>query len=267
MNNENDENDDLKSESDFLTNVPRIERSRVLKFGHGSVGHGRDSRYWDRDDRRRDGDYNEDVVERINRDGNIDKDNAFVKKSSNTRSSNAHSHNGLERRGVGLYNEAGRHELKMYEAAYEASLKNGTNLTEDDGKMSHDAIYEKKNAAIDIDDEYDDFSDSHDASVEDYGDSKNMGEKHSNSNILKANNDVHEASLDSFDHGIKDDNISDNAKGDAEGTISIDRKTSHFAQSNSEHVSHKDAQLMKKAHPETKRKRRRRKFSGNIYDC
>ena len=66
LNEDNDESDDLKGDSDFLTNVPRIERSRVLEFGHGSVGHGRDSRYWDRDDRRRDGDYNGDVVEQIN---------------------------------------------------------------------------------------------------------------------------------------------------------------------------------------------------------
>ncbi|KAF7820066.1 transmembrane protein [Senna tora] len=262
LNKDNDDNDDLKSDSDFLTNVPRIERSRVLEFGRGSVGHGRDSRYWDRDDRRRDGDYNEDVVEKINKDENIGKDNASVKINSDSRSSNADSHKGLERKGVGLYNEAGRHELKMYEAAYEASLKNGVNFTEDDGKVPYDANQEKRNAAIDIDDEYDDFSDSHDARVEDDGDTRNIKEKHSNSDILKANNEVREASLNSFDTRIKDDNVFESAEG-----VSSNKKNFHFAKTNSQQISQGDSQLMKKSHPETKKKRRRRKFSGNVYDC
>ena len=38
LNKDSDESDDLKNDSDFLTNVPRIERSRVLEFGNVSVG-------------------------------------------------------------------------------------------------------------------------------------------------------------------------------------------------------------------------------------
>ncbi|KAI6691207.1 hypothetical protein NL676_028035 [Syzygium grande] len=57
------EEDELKSDLDFLANVTRTESVKVLGFGQGSVAHGRDSRYWDRDDRRRDEDYSEEVVE------------------------------------------------------------------------------------------------------------------------------------------------------------------------------------------------------------
>lgn len=52
--------DAQEDDSDFLTNVTRTQTSKVLGFGKGSVTHGRDSRYWDKDDRRRDEDYNED---------------------------------------------------------------------------------------------------------------------------------------------------------------------------------------------------------------
>nr|KYP74732.1 hypothetical protein KK1_007423 [Cajanus cajan] len=119
-----DDNDDLKSDSDFLTNVPRIQRKKVLDFGHASGGHGRDSRYWDRDDRRRDGDYDEDMMEQT------------------MKSSKDGSDMGIKRKGVGLYNEAGRHELKS--------------------------------------------------------DSKDMRGKHSNSDVLGLNNEVHIESNDSF---------------------------------------------------------------------
>lgn len=55
--------DGVANDTDFLTNVTRTDRLKVLKFGQGSVAHGRDSRYWDKDDRRRDEDYNEEAVE------------------------------------------------------------------------------------------------------------------------------------------------------------------------------------------------------------
>ncbi|KAK4279757.1 hypothetical protein QN277_011482 [Acacia crassicarpa] len=235
LNKDSDESDDLKNDSDFLTNVPRIERSRVLEFGNVSVGHGRDSRYWDRDDRRRDGDYNEDAVEKISKDENIDKSSASGKMNGNIRSSNGDSHKGSVKRGVGLYNEAGRHELKKYEAEYEASLKNAVNSSENYDKISNHDDLEKINALIDVDDEYDDFSESQDAEMEDYGNNRNTGARHSNSNI-----------------------VSDSA----EGNISLNRKTFHSVKGNSQ-VIHEDGQLMKKSNLEAKKKHKRRKFSGS----
>ncbi|KAF3641693.1 hypothetical protein FXO38_05076 [Capsicum annuum] len=63
---------DVENDSDFLTNVTRTP-GKVLQFGHGSVSHGRDSRYWDKDDRRRDDDYNEEDLEQ-NPDSDLDKE-------------------------------------------------------------------------------------------------------------------------------------------------------------------------------------------------
>ncbi|XP_076902689.1 putative hexosyltransferase MUCI70 [Bidens hawaiensis] len=63
---------------------------------------------------------------------------------------------------MGLYNEAGRNELKMYEAEYEASLK-GVSVTKKDGT---DDI--KRDDEDDLDDEYNDEIDMHDIRLEDY---------------------------------------------------------------------------------------------------
>ncbi|KAF3518592.1 hypothetical protein DY000_02060260, partial [Brassica cretica] len=101
-------------DGDFLANVTRIDPEKVLEFGQGSVVHGRDSRYWDKDDRRRDDDYNEDEVEHQH------VDVAEVKKVGN----------------VGFYNEAGRNELNKYQAEYQASLDLDPN--DDDAIDSHD---------------------------------------------------------------------------------------------------------------------------------
>ncbi|KAG2255712.1 hypothetical protein Bca4012_092656 [Brassica carinata] len=120
-------------DGDFLTNVTRIDPGKVLEFGQGSVVHGRDSRYWDKDDRRRDDDYNEDEVE------HKPVDVIQVKK-------------GLDLKGIGLYNEAGRNELNKYEAEYQASLFKR-------GPGDHEAVH------MDPDD--DDAIDSHDSQADD----------------------------------------------------------------------------------------------------
>ncbi|KAG5152620.1 hypothetical protein AAZX31_10G204300 [Glycine max] len=259
ISNNGDDSDDLKSDSDFLTNVPRIQRKKVLDFGHGSGGHGRDSRYWDRDDRRRDGDYDEDMMEQTSKDPEDEnaEDDASVKTDHDTKS----SQDGLKRRGDGLYNEAGRHELKRYEAEYEASLKNLGHSTEDDGKVLHDTDLEKKNAADDIDDEYDDFFDFHDAQMEDSGDSKNMRAKHSNSSVLSLDNEVQKqkSSNDSFDEENDDDVTSE----DVEEASSLNKKNSHDGKTNSKHANHSNGQSIRKSHPETKKKAKRHKFSGS----
>lgn len=257
ISNNSDDTDDLKSDSDFLTNVPRIHTKKVLDFGHESGGHGRDSRYWDKDDRRRDGDYDEGVMEqtiRDNEDKNTDND-APAKTNHDLKFSQDGSSTGLKRKGVGLYNEAGRHELKRYEAEYEASLKNIGHSTEDDGKLSHDADLEK--TADDIDDEYDDFFDSHDAQIEDSADSGNVQGKHSSSNTLKSENEVQSESHGSLNVGINDDITSEEHDG-------LNKKSSHDGKTNSKHANPINERSNRKSHPETKRKPKRRKFSGEL---
>ncbi|KAK7357103.1 hypothetical protein VNO80_16386 [Phaseolus coccineus] len=258
ISNNGDDSVDLKSESDFLTNVPRIQKKKVLDFGHGSGGHGRDSRYWDKDDRRRDGDYDEDMMEQTSKDpgDEIAEDDDVVKKDQDTKS----SHDGLKRRGDGLYNEAGRHELKRYEAEYEASLKNLRHSTEDDGKLLHETDLEKKNASDDIDDEYDDFFDFNDAQLENTSYSKNMRGEHSNANVLGLDNEV-QKQKESNDSLAEENN--DVTSKDIEGTSSLNKKILLEGKTNSKHASNLNGQSTRKSHPETKKKVRRRKFSGS----
>ncbi|XP_019441975.1 PREDICTED: uncharacterized protein LOC109346713 isoform X4 [Lupinus angustifolius] len=249
ISNNGEDTDDVKNDSDFLTNVPRIERKKVLDFGNTSGGHGRDSRYWDKDDRRRDDDYNEDT-----RSKDTEEDTP-VKMNHDVRSIQDDSYVGLKRKGVGLYNEAGRHELKRYEAEYEASLKSVEHLTEDGRKVSHEADLQKKNVVDDIDDDYDDFFDFHDAQTDDSDDSRSMRGKPSNSNVRRSGNEVQKESLDSLDAGNNDDNSSE----DAEGASSL--KASQDGKAISRHES--NGQSNRKSHPETKKKPKRRKFSAS----
>ncbi|CAA7018709.1 unnamed protein product [Microthlaspi erraticum] len=140
-------------DGDFLTNVTRIDPAKVLEFGQGSVVHGRDSRYWDKDDRRRDDDYNEDEVEHKSE---VDEDTsvARVKKDPVKGASDL--------KGIGLYNEAGRNELKKYEAEYQASFVKGVETTKE-SSGNHEAV--------DMDPEDDDAIDSHDSQGDEYVDS------------------------------------------------------------------------------------------------
>ncbi|KAJ7973941.1 Transmembrane protein (DUF616) [Quillaja saponaria] len=256
------ENDDLKSDSDFLTNVTRFETDKVLKFGQGSIGHGGDSRFWDRDDRRRDEDYNEDVFEHTNqhaKDETTHVDNAIAKTNAGNKiPSLDDSHKGLGRRGVGLYNEAGRNELKMYEAEYEASLRKGGQLTEDNSNMkqpSHDDDVGNGNEVTDINDEYDDNIDSHDAEMEEYDNSRQR--RGVRSNVVKSHVESRKEASDSFDSGIKNGVASEDVDGvvtkSFEGESSLITKTSHDVKT----------KTTRKSHLESKRKPRRRKFSGS----
>ncbi|KAL9259138.1 putative hexosyltransferase MUCI70 [Drosera capensis] len=162
--------EESKSDQDFLTNVTRISTAQV-KFGQGSASQGSDSRHWDGDDRRRDGDYTEDEV---NGGSTEDKDEgkgeAGIKGKGLRKLPNDGTIKGNSHQGVGLYNEAGRDELKRYEEKYEASLKNvvqpdghseqGPDVSEDD----------KEDSDVDIDDEYGDGIDALDARMVDYED-------------------------------------------------------------------------------------------------
>ena len=72
--------------------------------------HGGDSKYWERDDRRRDEDYNEETLEHSTmsiRDRSIDKNCVAVKgKNDNEKIFFDNSIKGSGGRGTGLYNEA-----------------------------------------------------------------------------------------------------------------------------------------------------------------
>ena len=169
--------------------------------------HGGDSRYWERDDRRRDEDYNEKALEHSTmsiRDRSIDKSCVVVKgKNDNEKIFFDNSTKGSGGRGNGLYNEAGRDELKIYEVEYEASLKNvGQSINEhgDRNKPSDDAGFGMHNEKMDADDEYDDGIDSHEARMVEDGD--NGHENGDISNVAKS----HDSSY-SISTGTKDGNI------------------------------------------------------------
>lgn len=99
------------------------------------VGGGRDSRYWDGDDRRRDQDY-----------GEVDDDaDSYQRSSGDGTKIEKENHNG----GGGLYNEGGRKELDAYKREYEASEKNGGEIGSghddyDDGIDSEDEKEEEE---------------------------------------------------------------------------------------------------------------------------
>ncbi|XP_057974248.1 uncharacterized protein LOC131162103 isoform X2 [Malania oleifera] len=204
----NAQDNETKSDLDFLTNVTRTE-SKVLKFGHGSVAHGRDSRYWDKDDRRRDEDYNEDMLEQTvvsSRDESRDKGHDTKVKNGNEKFSGDDSFKVSDRRGVGLYNEAGRDELKMYEAEYEASLKNVGQSRKEHGNVE----LRKQKEEADVDDEYDDGLDSHDTQMEDYDDTVHDNRDHSDEG--KYFDGDGRKSFDNLHAGTKDRNFADDGK-------------------------------------------------------
>lgn len=255
------EDDDL----DFLANVTRTETYKVLKFGQGSVVHGRDSRYWDKDDRRRDDDYNEDVVEhsRIAAGdvGNHNGDAWAKSKNVEKKSVDVGSHKGSDGKGVGLYNEAGRDELKMYEAEYEASLKNSRNPLKEDVKQdqrSDNEHLEKQNAEVESFDEYDDGIDYHDVHGDEYDDIRL--DKEGNFDLAK----VH--SEDGGDAGTNNQNIVQKVEGVSTKSLEEDSlehsRNLEEADRKSKGVSSRDGQSSRRSRSDSKRKGKRRKFSG-----
>ncbi|KAF5201980.1 transmembrane protein [Thalictrum thalictroides] len=135
---------DEEVNDDFLENVTWIESDKVVNFGQGSiVNNGGDSRYWDRDDWRRDVGYAGDV--------------------HGTRN---------ERAGGGRnarpYNEARRYELKVYEVEFAESLKNVGQSTPEKHNVSNNEVLEIQNEDYGLDDEYDDAIDSQDSKMADH---------------------------------------------------------------------------------------------------
>ncbi|KAM6544468.1 hypothetical protein CsatB_008915 [Cannabis sativa] len=249
------EDDDLRTDLDFLANVTRTKTYKVLKFGKGSVVHGRDSRYWDRDDRRRDSDYNEDTVENSRvgaRDEIIDSSDASVKlKNLEKKSVILGSLKDSDGKGVGLYNEAGRNELKMYEAEYEASLKNSRKSVKNVSQHEQldDKHSEKQNDLIDSFDEYDDGIDYHEAHGDEYDDTRH--DKGDPFDIEKTHNE---------NNGHKTENTFGKSLGQdssehSQNTVEANKKSRGFSVS--------DGQSSKRSRSDLKRKGKRRKFSGS----
>ncbi|XP_058087890.1 uncharacterized protein LOC131234911 [Magnolia sinica] len=177
----NGQDADGKNVADFLSSAGQRKGFKVLEFGKGSVAFGRDSRYWDGDDRRRDGEYNQNAS-KLRNVGDLDGTKGKSQVLANDMSRNkqfpsrdthgrSYGKQGGNRRSSGLYNEAGRDELKLYEAEYEASLKNSNQSREENNDkhgLSDGADGGSQNGEANLEDEYDDDGiDSHDARRED----------------------------------------------------------------------------------------------------
>ncbi|KAG6626863.1 probable hexosyltransferase MUCI70 [Carya illinoinensis] len=257
----NAENEGLKND-DFLTNVTRTHRYKVLKFGQGSIGHGRDSRYWDRDDRRRDEDYNEDVVEHSSEaatnEASDKGDVPTTLMNGNKKSSLDDSTNGSDRRGVGLYNEAGRSELKVYEAQYKASLEDVGQISSENGNSNQlfDAEdLKRQTEMVDTDDEYDDGFGFHDGRNEDYDDNGHGKGDHFDESDSH-NEDVGDSreSSDLLNAGDKNQNV---AEVDEKSTNSYDTRNYESVKTKSRRVRANGKQYTR-TRSDSKRKAKRR---------
>ncbi|XP_042033673.1 probable hexosyltransferase MUCI70 isoform X1 [Salvia splendens] len=260
------EDEDISNDTDFLMDVTRIQRPRELKFGDGSVAHGRDSRYWDRDDRRRDEDYTEEEQERAQ---NVSEDkvrfpvNRRDKVSSNDRSSDHHRN--------GLYNEAGRNELKMYEAEYEASLKsNGKSTDQDDHRNQQSQDTDGRgHRALDEMDEYDDGIDLQDDLMDESNDTGNDDIDHSTATKPHSGNRgaslVHDTSKSKQHNNEEVDEASADSYGQEQESLSDSQQVKFNLIS--EQASSAEGQPVKRFVPEkrpgSKKKSKRRKFSGS----
>ncbi|KAF5192143.1 Transmembrane protein [Thalictrum thalictroides] len=264
----NDQDDGLKNDLDFIANVTQTKSYRVLKFGHGSIAHGRDSRYWDRDDRRRDDDYNESESEIsnsrdevINIEHNKDKSGSKHPIVDNS-SGKSNGKLGLDHRSAGLYNEAGRDELKHYEAEYEASLKNvgqlrQMNSNEHNG-ISNGVDLESQIEGADVDDEYDDGIDSLDARVLESDVTKHDNE--AEAHVDKGQGDDGGESSDETKHAVTDDSD------EASRAWTSDSQSSDKVKLDSRHASSFIGRPTKRSSLEKRsntRRRPRRKYSGS----
>ncbi|KAJ6855543.1 hypothetical protein NC651_040256 [Populus alba x Populus x berolinensis] len=277
--NDNHVEDDEMKNDDFLTNVTRTDTIKVLGFGQGSVGHGRDSRYWDRDDRRRDEDYNEDDVEhdsKVHRDGESSEKVHNLVKVKNYKEKVKRVE---DRKGVGLYNEDWRKELKMYEKEYEASLKSTGNLgNKSDIKnlLLDDEENGEQNGAADSENDYDDGIDFHDPRTEEYGgDSEHDKEENSSETTVHVKDNRESSSF--LDAQTKDQNSSfldaktkdqNSAKDNQEDSSSLLEKGSLNSQNSddgntdSRHADNIGGRSTSKSRSDSKKKSKRHKYSG-----
>lgn len=242
-----DEGDEFGTDLDFLANVTRTERSKILKFGHGTAGHGRDSRYWDKDDRRRDEDYGEDEVS--DEVGSVNNLSIQSKVDEGEKKVLGENKRRLGHR-AGLYNEAGRNELKRYEAEYEASLK-GVSVSKKEGK-SMNRLHDEDD---DVDDEYGDEIDMHDIRLEDYN-AGSGNDHHSDAGVSQVGDggealgkDNINVPVDETTHDTSGDGLdSDKLKTDARHVSVIDEESSR--------------RVISERRISSKKRPKRRKYSG-----
>ncbi|XP_078438563.1 transmembrane protein (DUF616) [Wolffia australiana] len=121
------------SDYDEVRSDPRgkLKRSLAFKelgFGKGSSVVGGDSRFWERDDRRRDEEYDE-----SSSDSSTEKKMEMEEKPTSDRSKG---------KARGMYNEAGRTELKEYEDMFQESLNSPKEPAEEDNQGEYDDGFE-----------------------------------------------------------------------------------------------------------------------------
>uniref|UniRef100_A0A2P2JQG6 TOD1/MUCI70 glycosyltransferase-like domain-containing protein n=1 Tax=Rhizophora mucronata TaxID=61149 RepID=A0A2P2JQG6_RHIMU len=249
------EDDEMKNDLDFLANVTRTDTFKIFGFGQGgSAVHGRDSRYWDRDDRRRDEDYNEDDVDHLSK---VDR-NEFSKRGHNpVKVKNGTKNFQDDQRVVGLYNEDGLKELKKYEAEYEASVHNSGVSRKENGiedRLIDNGNPGEQNEAWDSDNEYDDGIGSHDSRVDKYHDSKPGKVEHSDTQTMHDDDD---------DSSVSSNFPSAKSKNQIKGAGSFGSQNSGIVDSDSKHSHAIGSQSSGKLKLESRRKPSRRKFSGS----
>lgn len=149
--------------------------SRELRFGRGSISGGRDSRYWDTDDRRRDDEYDEDVLELPGiTSGDDHKPNDHKNKEKKTTSGN------VEQKPGGLYNEAGRDELHKFEEEYKESLKDASQSRDQANDAGDANLIDEYDDGIDIEDSFGEGADEPEHDEEDHP----ARDKHPGSHVL-----------------------------------------------------------------------------------
>ncbi|XP_073043642.1 uncharacterized protein [Primulina eburnea] len=262
------QDDEMENDTDFLMNITQIPKMEELKFGDGSVAHGRDSRYWDKDDRRRDEDYSEEELEQ-SQDNSVDNVHAEVKdndkKSLSDKPSKVFDH-----RGNSLYNEAGRNELKMYEAEYESSLKRieGSMDVNDSSNQQLGNSDDGKQRELDADDEYDDGIDIQDDQMEEYDNTSHNNKDHSAASKPHGIN-TGESFLGQHARNKKQEVMEnvDSGSVDLFTEESLLHSQHPKVNSDSENVTFLEDQPVRKLVPErhssSKKKPKRRKFSGS----
>lgn len=207
-----------------------------------------------------------------------------VKVSEDQRESSLEqSQNSLDRKDTGLYNEAGRKELRKYEAEYEASVKTSGQLEKEgneDNQVSDEDDSENWNDTIDTDDEYENGSDSKNHAMEEDDDTEREKGDHSDSTSLteedsgksvnfveneNPHNDDNGKSLNVDDGETKyqqeDENVeTSNHSLDEDYTSSSQHVDK--ANQNSKHVSVTNSQHTKRSKLDPRKKPKHRKFSG-----
>ncbi|KAJ6757935.1 ALKALINE CERAMIDASE-RELATED [Salix koriyanagi] len=237
------EDDEIKN-NDFLANVTRTDSIKVLGFGHGSLGHERDSRYWDRDDRRRDEDYNEDDVDN---DSKLSRGGESSEKGHNSvkvKKDKEEAPRVEDRKGAGG-------KLRK-----ENEIKNP--LLEDEDDVD-------QNGAAGSENEYDDGIDSHDRHMEEYsGDSEPNKEDRSNETTVHIKDN--RASSNFLDAETKDQNIAKDNQEDSMSLLekgSLNSQNSDDGDTDSRNVHNIGGHSTSKSRSDSKKKSKRHKFSGS----